>query len=415
MKRVAVTGLGILSPLGNDLESCWTAAINGVSGISKITSLDMSKQSVQIGGEVKNFDPAKYFSNEKEARRNQRFVQMAVAASRMALTDARLELTEEIKNDAGVSIGVGVGGLSYLEEQIVTMHEKDPGRVSPFTIPGFIANMAAGITAMELGAKGPNICVTTACTSGTHAIGEALMLIQTGRAKVMIAGGSEAALSQLAFAGFAKMKALCSQFADQPTRASRPFDKDRCGFVMGEGAGVLVLEDLEFAKARGARIYAELCGYGMSGDAYHMTSPAPGGEGAVRAMAQALKTGGIKPEDVGYINAHGTSTEANDANESAAIKTLFGAHAHSLNISSTKSMTGHLLGAAGGIEAVFTVMALHTGIIPPTINLDTPDPVCDLNYTAHKAVERPIRAAISNSFGFGGTNGCIAFKTLNQA
>ena len=333
----------------------------------------------------------------------------------MALTDARLELTEDLKNDAGVSIGVGVGGLSYLEEQIVTLHEKDPGRVSPFTIPGFIANMAAGITAMELGAKGPNICVTTACTSGTHAIGEALMLIQTGRAKVMIAGGAEAALSQLAFAGFAKMKALCSQFADEPTRASRPFDKDRCGFVMGEGAGVLVLEDLEFAKARGARIYAELCGYGMSGDAYHMTSPAPGGEGAVRAMAQALKSGGLKPEDVGYINAHGTSTEANDANESAAIKTLFGAHARSLNISSTKSMTGHLLGAAGGIEAVFTVMAMHTGIIPPTINLDTPDPDCDLNYTAHKAVERRIKAAISNSFGFGGTNGCIAFKTLNQA
>jgi 3-oxoacyl-[acyl-carrier-protein] synthase II len=272
--------------------------------------------------------------------------------------------------------------------------------------------MAAGITAMELGAKGPNICVTTACTSGTHSIGEALMLIQTGRAKVMIAGGAEAALSHLSYAGFGKMKALCSQFANEPTRASRPFDKNRCGFVMGEGAGVLILEDLEFAKARGARIYAELSGYGMSGDAYHMTSPAPGGEGAVRAMAQALKTAGLNPEDIGYINAHGTSTEANDANETAAIKTLFRAHARDLNISSTKSMTGHLLGAAGGIEAVFSVMALHTGIVPPTINYENPDPECDLNYTPNKAVERRLNAVISNSFGFGGTNGCIAFSAF---
>lgn len=413
MKRVAVTGLGILSPVGNNLESCWSAVIEGRSGITKVTQMDLSKHSVQIGGEVKNFEPSVFFSNEKEARRNQRFVQMAVAASRMALQDARLELSDALKNETGVSIGAGVGGLGYLEEQIITLHEKDPSRVSPFTIPGFIPNMAAGITAMEMGAKGPNICVTTACTSGTHAIGEALMLIQTGRAKVMIAGGTEAAFSQLAFAGFAKMKALCSQFADEPTRASRPFDKNRCGFVMGEGAGVLILEELEFAKARGARIYAELVGYGMTGDAYHMTSPAPGGEGAVRAMAQALQTAGLNPSDIDYINAHGTSTEANDANETAAIKTLFGQHAHTLNISSTKSMTGHLLGAAGGIEAVFSVMALHTGIIPPTINLENPDPECDLNYTPWKAVERRIRAVISNSFGFGGTNGCIAFKTLS--
>jgi 3-oxoacyl-[acyl-carrier-protein] synthase II len=413
MKRVAVTGLGILSPVGNNLESCWSAVINGVSGITKVTQVDLSKHTVQIGGEVKSFDPAQYFSNEKEARRNQRFVQMAVAASRMAMQDAKLELNDELKLDTGVSIGVGVGGLGYLEEQIITMHEKDPSRVSPFTIPGFIANMAAGITAMEMSAKGPNICVTTACTSGTHAIGEALMLIQTGRAKVMIAGGAEAALSHLSFAGFGKMKALCSQFADEPTRASRPFDKNRCGFVMGEGAGVLILEELEFAKARGARIYAELSGYGMSGDAYHMTSPAPGGEGAVRAMAQALKTGGLNPEDIGYINAHGTSTEANDANETAAIKTLFGQYARDINISSTKSMTGHLLGAAGGIEAVFSVMALHTGIIPPTINLEVADPDCDLNYTAHKAVERRLKGVISNSFGFGGTNGCVAFKALS--
>jgi 3-oxoacyl-[acyl-carrier-protein] synthase II len=412
MKRVAVTGLGILSPVGLDLQSCWSAVINGVSGISRVTQINLSKHGVQIGGEVKNFEPGGFFTSEKEARRNQRFVQMSVAASRMALKDSGLELTDELKNETGVSIGVGVGGLEYLEEQIITMHEKDPSRVSPFTIPGFIANMAAGITAMELGAKGPNICVTTACTSGTHSIGEALMLIQTGRAKVMIAGGAEAALSHLSYAGFGKMKALCSQFADEPTRASRPFDKNRCGFVMGEGAGVLILEDLEFAKARGARIYAELSGYGMSGDAYHMTSPAPGGEGAVRAMAQALKTAGLNPENIGYVNAHGTSTEANDANETSAIKTLFGAHARQLNISSTKSMTGHLLGAAGGIEAVFSVMALHTGIIPPTINYENPDPECDLNYTPNKAVERRLNAVISNSFGFGGTNGCIAFSAF---
>lgn len=413
MRRVAVTGLGILSPVGNSLERCWSAILKGESGIAKVTHLNLENYSVQIGGEVKDFDPVQYFTNEKEAKRNQRFVQMAVAASKMALQDAQLELSDELKNETGVSIGVGVGGLSYCEEQILTIHEKGPSRCSPFTIPGFIANMAAGIAAMETGAKGPNICVTTACTSGTHAIGEALMLIQTGRAKVMIAGGAEAAFSQLAFAGFSKMKALCSKFADEPTRASRPFDAERCGFVMGEGAGVLVLEDLEHAKARGARIYAELCGYGMSGDAYHMTSPAPGGEGAVRAMAQALSTGGLNISDVGYINAHGTSTEANDANETAAIKTLFGSHAPELNISSTKSMTGHLLGAAGGIEAVFSVMALHTGIIPPTINLENFDPACDLNYTPHKPVERQLSAVLSNSFGFGGTNGCVAFKRFS--
>ena len=410
MRKVAVTGLGILSPVGNNLESCWSAVLKGESGITKVSQINLENQSVQIGGEVKNFDPVPYFSSEKEAKRNQRFVQLSVAAAKMAIADAQLNLNDELKNETGVSIGVGVGGLEYCEEQILTIKEKGPVRCSPFTIPGFIANMAAGITAMEVGAKGPNICVTTACTSGTHSIGEALMLIQTGRAKVMIAGGAEAAFSQLAFAGFSKMKALCSKYADEPTRASRPFDAERCGFVMGEGAGVLVLEDLEFAKARGARIYAELCGYGMSGDAYHMTSPAPGGEGAVRAMAQALRTGGLNLTDVGYINAHGTSTEANDANETAAIKTLFGQHATELNISSTKSMTGHLLGAAGGIEAVFSVMALHTGLIPPTINLENFDPACDLNYTANKAIERKVQAVISNSFGFGGTNGCVAFR-----
>ena len=409
MKRVVVTGLGIVSPVGNTLEYSWDKIIRGQSGITRLSVLDVANESVQIGGEVKSFEAAKYMS-EREARRSQRFVQFACAASRMALDDANLTLSEELQPDCGVSIGVGVGGLGYMEEQIGILQSRGWGRVSPFTIPGFIANMAAGLVSIETGARGPNICPTTACTSGTHAIGEALMLIQTGRARAMIAGGAEASLSALAFAGFAKMKALASSFNAEPERASRPFDKDRCGFVMGEGAGILILEELEHAKARGARIYCELVGYGMSGDGFHITSPTPGGEGAVRAMKQALSTAHIGPEDVDYINAHGTSTEANDENESAAIKSAFGTHAKKLSISSTKSMTGHLLGAAGGVEAVFTVMSIKTGIIPPTINYETPDPLCDLNYTPNKAIEKPVRVALSNSFGFGGTNGCLAFR-----
>lgn len=414
MKRVVVTGLGIVSPVGNTLEECWDSVIRGRSGIGRITSIDLSNDAVKIGGEVKNFDATLYMS-DKEARRSQRFVQFACAASRMALNDAGFVLTDELKPDVGVSIGVGVGGMGYLEEQVGILQSKGPSRVSPFTIPGFIANMAAGMVSIETGAQGPNICPTTACTSGTHAIGEALMLIQTGRAKAMIAGGAEAALSHLPYAGFAKMKALCADRNDEPEKASRPFDAHRSGFVMGEGAGILILEELESALARGAKIYCELAGYGMSSDAHHMTSPSPGGEGAVRCMQQALRTAFVAPDDVDYVNAHGTSTEANDATETAALKTLLGAHAHKVAISSTKSMTGHLLGAAGGVEAVFTVMALKTGIIPPTINLDTPDPACDLNYTPNKAVERTVRVAISNSFGFGGTNGCVAFKRFVQA
>jgi 3-oxoacyl-[acyl-carrier-protein] synthase II len=349
MKRVVVTGLGIVSPVGHSLDECWSNIIRGQSGIGTITCLDMSAEPVRIGGEVKAFEPARYMS-DKEARRSQRFVQFACAASRMALDDAGLALTESNQPDVGVSIGVGVGGMGYMEEQIAILNAKGSSRVSPFTIPGFIANMAAGIVSIETGAKGPNICPTTACTSGTHAIGEALMLIQTGRAKAMIAGGAEAALSPLAFAGFAKMKALASNWNDEPQRASRPFDADRSGFVMGEGSGILVLEELEHALARGARIYAELAGYGMSSDAYHMTSPSPGGDGAVRCMRQALRTAFVAPEDVDYVNAHGTSTDANDATETAALKALFGDHARKLKISSTKSMTGHLLGAAGGVE-----------------------------------------------------------------
>lgn len=411
MKRVVVTGLGIVSPLGIGVDENWSNAIRGISGIGPVTQIDLTNEPVQIGGEVKNFVPSDWM-NEKEAKRTQRFVQLGIAAAKMALKNANLDVSDELAPDVGVSLGVGVGGMGFMEENILTMANKGSKWVSPFTIPGFIANMAAGGVSIETKAKGPNICPTTACASGTHAIGEALMLIQTGRAKAMIAGGTESTISALPYAGFGKMGALCKAFNDNPTKASRPFDKNRCGFVMGEGAGVLILEEYEFAKARGAKILCELVGYGLTGDSYHITLPPPGGEGAARAMRQALSTGGLRPEDVDYINAHGTSTEANDQLETAAIKTVFGAHANQLNISSTKSMTGHLLGAAGGVEAVFTVLALSTGKIPPTINLENPDPACDLNYTPNVAVERRVRAAISNSFGFGGTNACIAFRAI---
>ncbi len=411
MKRVVVTGLGIVSPIGNGVEQSWANAIRGKSGIGHVTQVDLTSEPVRIAGEVKDFNPAEWM-NEKEAKRTQRFVQFAIAASKMALQQANLTITDEMAPDVGVAMGVGVGGMSLIEENIATMNNKGSKWVSPFTIPGFIANMAAGGVSIETHAKGPNICPTTACASGTHALGEALMLIQTGRAKAMIAGGAESTICGIPFAGFGKMGALCKTFNDEPTKASRPFDKERCGFVMGEGAGVLVLEEYEFAKARGANIICEFVGYGLTGDAYHITLPPPGGEGAVRAMKQALDTGHIRPEEVDYINAHGTSTEANDQLETAAIKAVFGEHARKLNISSTKSMTGHLLGAAGGVEAVFTVMALKTGIIPPTINQEHPDPACDLNYTPNVAVERNVNVAISNSFGFGGTNACIAFRKI---
>ena len=411
MKRVVVTGMGVICPVGKHLEECWDSLLRGQSGISKITCLDLSAEPVQIGGEIRGFEPGKYMS-DREARRSQRFVQFACAASRMALQDARLTIDASNAAQIGVSMGVGVGGMGYMEDQIITMHEKGPSRVSPFTIPGFIANMAAGMVSIENGAQGPNICPTTACTSGTHAIGEAMMLIQTGRAKAMIAGGAEAALSRLSYAGFSKMKALASNFNEAPEKSSRPFDTDRSGFVMGEGSGVLILEDLEHAQARGARIYAELVGYGMSGDAFHMTSPSEGGDGAARCMKQALDTAGLKPEVIDYINAHGTSTDAGDLAETEAIKKVFGAHAYKVNVSSTKSMTGHLLGAAGGIEAVFSVMSIVDGKIPPTINLANPDPRCDLNYTPNVAVQKKVTFAMSNSFGFGGTNGSLIFKAM---
>jgi 3-oxoacyl-[acyl-carrier-protein] synthase II len=411
MRRVVVTGLGIVSPVGIGLDESWNSAIRGKSGIAKITQVDLTNEPVQIGGEVKNFDPTRWM-NEKEAKRTQRFVQFGIVASRMALEHAGLTITDELAPHIGVSVGVGVGGMAFMEENVITMTNKGSKWVSPFTIPGFIANMAAGGISIDTHARGPNICTTTACAAGTHSIGEALMLIQTGRAKAMIAGGAESTISHLPFAGFGKMGALCKTFNDNPTKASRPFDKGRCGFVMGEGSGILILEEMEFAKARGANIICELVGYGLSGDGYHITLPSPGGEGASRAMKQALETAQLRPDQIGYINAHGTSTEANDQLETSAIKTVFGEHARKLNISSTKSVTGHLLGAAGGVEAVFSVMALKTGIVPPTINQETSDPDCDLNYTPNEAIERPLDAVISNSFGFGGTNACLAFRRI---
>ncbi|WP_130611884.1 beta-ketoacyl-ACP synthase II [Fluviispira sanaruensis] len=413
MKRVVVTGLGIVCPIGNNLEECWENAIAGKSGIGKLTTFEPPENCVTIAGEVKNFNPAD-FMDEKEAKRNQRFVHLAVAASKMALENAQLKLDLSNQNDIGVAIGVGIGALGYLEDQSFTARTKGIKRVSPFTIPGFIGNMAAGVVSLETGAKGPNVCTATACSSAGHAIGDALMYIQTGRAKAMICGGAESALSLVAFAGFGQMKALSSDFSDHPEKASRPFDKDRSGFIMGEGSGILIIEEYEYAKARGANIICELVGFGASGDAYHFTSPAPGGEGGARAMQQALSTSGLKPEDVDYINAHGTSTGQGDLCETQAIKTIFGDHAYKLNVSSTKSMTGHLLGAAGGIEAVFSAMAIKTGIIPPTINLDHPDEQCDLNFTANKAVRREVNVAISNSFGFGGTNVCLALRKIRD-
>jgi 3-oxoacyl-[acyl-carrier-protein] synthase II len=412
MRRVAVTGIGVVCPLGNDIRAVWSAAIDGRSGITAIEDAYFADSPVKIGGFVRDFDAEAYMA-EKDARRSQRFVHLAVAASKMALDDSGFSITDGNSPEVGVAIGVGVGALGYIEENILAMDRKGPRAVSPFTIPGFIANMASGIVSIELRAKGPNTCTTTACASGTHAIGEAALMIQTGRARVMVAGGAESAMSKFAFAGFARMKALCADSNDSPEKGSRPFDVSRSGFVMGEGAGVLILEDFEHARARGARIYCELRGFGLSSDAFHMTSPPEGGEGAIRAMEQALQTGGLNKDEVDHMNAHGTSTPANDKNESKAIRTLFGDHADQIVVTSTKSMTGHLLGAAGGVEAVLAVKTIVDGVVPPTINLENPDPECGLNFAANRPVEKKVRVALSNSFGFGGTNAVLAFKALS--
>ncbi len=408
--RVVITGVGVISPVGNDIPTFWNNVTTGVSGIDTVTAFDTSEYSTRIAGEVKNFNPEDYI-DRKEVRRMDRFVHFAIAASKQAVSNANLDIEKTNANRVGVYIGSGIGGLITLEENHKTLLEKGPRRVSPFMIPMMIANMASGLVSIHTGAKGPNSAAVSACATGTHSIGDATEIIRRGHADVMIAGGSEATISPLAFAGFGNMKALSTN-NDEPQKASRPFDLNRDGFVMGEGAGVVILESLEHAQKRGANIIAEVVGYGMSGDAYHLTAPAPEGEGAARAMAEALRDAGLDPTEINYINAHGTSTDYNDKFETMAIKSVFGDHAYKLAVSSTKSMTGHLLGAAGGVEAVICALAIRDGIIPPTINYETPDPECDLDYVPNEARKQPVRVTMSNSLGFGGHNASLIIKSF---
>src|SRR5712691_1701643 len=415
-RRVVVTGLGALTPVGNTAEEFWSALKQARSGVGPITKFDASVKNAQgeyayptrIAGEVKNFDPLQYV-DKKEARRLDPFLQYAMACGVMAVEDAGLDTTKVDGTLFGVLIGSGIGGIQTLLATHDTLNEKGPDRVSPFFIPMMIVNMASGLVSMRFGAKGPNSAVITACATGNHAIGDAFRIIQRSEADVMIAGGAEAIIIPLTIAGFCAMKAMSTR-NDEPTKASRPFDAGRDGFVCGEGGGILVLESLEHARRRDARIYAEVVGYGMTGDAHHMTAPDPEGDGAARAMAAALKSAGLQASEVGYINAHGTSTPYNDKFETIAIKRVFGDHAQKLAISSTKSMTGHLLGAAGGVEAIATTLALHHGLLPPTINYQTPDPDCDLDYVPNQARKVDVEYALSNAFGFGGTNATLAFR-----
>jgi 3-oxoacyl-[acyl-carrier-protein] synthase II len=408
-RRVVVTGLGALTPVGNTADEFWSSLIQGRSGVGPITKFDATDYPTRIAGEVRNFDPLN-FVDKKDARRLDSFLHYAIAASAMAVQDAALETGKIDGTRFGVLIGSGIGGIATLLDSHKNLLEKGPDRVSPFFIPMMIVNMASGLVSMRFGAKGPNSSVVTACATGNHAIGDSYKIIQRGDADVMIAGGSEAIVVPLTIAGFCAMKAMSTR-NDEPAKAMRPFDATRDGFVCGEGAGVIVLESLEFARARDARIYAEIIGYGMTGDAHHMTAPDPEGDGAARAMAAALRDAGLDVSEVGYINAHGTSTPYNDKFETLAIKRVFGDHARRLAVSSTKSMTGHLLGAAGGIEAIATVLALHHGVLPPTINYETPDPDCDLDYIPNQARKQDVEVALSNAFGFGGTNAALAFRT----
>lgn len=408
MRRVVITGVGALAPNGNNAREMWDALCNGRSGIGPITSFDASAFPTRFGGEVKGFDPAKYVS-PKEARRMDRFVQFAVAAAKMAMEDSGLDMQAQDPQRIGVIVGSGIGGIKTIEDQHTLMVTKGPQRISPFFIPMLIVNMAPGMIAIQLKLKGPNCCIVSACASAAHSIGDAALMISAGNADLMIAGGSEAAVTPLGFAGFCALKALSTR-NDAPERASRPFERDRDGFVMAEGAGIVLLEELEHARKRGARIYAELVGYGSSADAYHMTAPAPGGEGAAACIRMALRNAGVNPGDVDYINAHGTSTEFNDKCETQAIKAIFGEHARKVPVSSNKSMFGHLLGAAGGVELISTVFTIIHGIIPPTINYENPDPECDLDYVPNTAREQKVKVAISNSFGFGGHNATLAVR-----
>jgi 3-oxoacyl-[acyl-carrier-protein] synthase II len=407
LRRVVVTGLGLVTPLGTGTEKTWKALCAGQSGIGRITRFDPTGYDAQIAGEVKDFDPAQ-FIEKKEIKKMDTFIHYAVGASQLAVDDAGLKVTSDEAAKVGVYIGSGIGGLGSIEHYHQILRDKGPGRVSPFFIPMTIINLASGQVAIRIGAKGPNSCAVTACATGNHCIGDAYRLIQRGDADVMVAGGAEAAITPLGVAGFASAKALSFR-NDAPEKASRPFDQDRDGFVLGEGAGVIVLEEMEHARRRGARVYAEIIGYAMNSDAYHITAPPDEGEGAVRCMELAIKDAGVSKSDIGYINAHGTSTMA-DAIETKAIKQVFGEYAYRLPVSSTKSMTGHLLGAAGGIEAVFSILALHHGVLPPTINLDRPDPACDLDYVPNTARQTAVNVALSNSFGFGGVNACLLFR-----
>ncbi len=411
-RRVVVTGLGIISPIGYGKRENWENITTGKSGLGPITLFDTTGFSVSIAGEVKSFNPANYMS-EKDARHMDRFIQFSMYAANEAIQDAGLDINDNVADRVGVHVGAGIGGVTTIEAVSVQTYERGARRISPFYIPMSIINMAAGNISIHHGCRGPNLAVTTACSTGTHAIGDAARLIQNGDADAMIAGGTEAAITPTSVGGFANAKAL-SRRNDNPEGASRPWDLERDGFVMGEGAGILVLEELEFAKQRGARIYAEVAGFGLSSDAHHMTSPAPDGNGAFRCMLNALNNGNINPNEVDYINAHGTSTPLGDIAETMAVKKLFKEHAAKLALSSSKSMVGHLLGAAGGVESVYTVLSIHHQLAHPTINLDNPDPQCDLDYIPGESREMQIRCALSNSFGFGGTNGTLAFKHFNS-
>ncbi|HEY6111694.1 MAG TPA: beta-ketoacyl-ACP synthase II [Chthoniobacterales bacterium] len=405
-RRVVITGLGAVTPVGNDVETFWSNLKNGVSGIRLVEAFDTKDHDCKIAGEVRGFEPKRYFKNPKDLRRTDRFAQLAMAAARMALDDGGVDLERVRRDRFGVIVSSGIGGLKTLEEQYRILLTKGPSRNSPFTIPMLISNMASGLISMEYGLHGPNLCIVTACATSNNAIGESWRTIKFGDADIFLAGGSEAAIVPIGLAGFAAMKAL-SLRNDEPERASRPFDRDRDGFVISEGAGVVVVEELEHAKARGAKIYCEVAGYGLSADAYHMTAPPPEGEGAARAMKLALEHARIGIEDVDYINAHATSTGLGDISETHAIKTLFGERAYQVPISATKSMTGHLLGGAGAVEMAACALAIRDSVIPPTINLENPDPECDLDYVPNAAREKKVRVALNNSFGFGGHNATL--------
>ncbi len=409
-RRVVVTGLGIVSPVGNTVAEAWDAIVHGRSGIGPVTGFDASTFATRIAGEVRDFDPAA-FVPAKDARKMDPFIHYGVAAASMALDDSGLEIGEHNAERIGVIVGSGIGGILGIEETAIKYHEGGVRKISPFYVPSTIINMLPGQISILRGIKGPNFSAVSACATSNHSIGTAMRLIQHGDADVMVAGGAERGSSPTSMGGFCAMKAMSTR-NDEPTRASRPWDKARDGFVLGDGAGILILEEYEHARARGARIYCELAGFGASSDAYHMTAPAESGEGAARCMAQALRDAGLAPEAIGYLNAHGTSTPLGDLGETLAIKTAFGDHARRMMVSSTKSMTGHLLGAAGGVEAIFTILALHHGVIPPTINLDEPGEGCDLDYVPNRAREAKADAAMSNGFGFGGTNGSLVFRRI---